>query len=483
MRENDSYFLFFGNSMHKHLTLLLLISLSGLGCDSLRRDAKTPKKEVVKSETTPDTKEKAVAKIAGPFFFRNEKGESIQKGELRDLGLIAKKMGFTLRQVSGFYNDFHLDGEGKTQLVISEFNGNVSLKILGDALSIANGVNPSMDFKALRNAEPGLKCQTNNDAEGTNVRCKIDKDFDAVFDAESKKLNALKMPVQLDALEKMLGSATILRLEAELKVEKPKKATPRVRQKGVLPAGVFYFRHAYTPCKNTTWSAKGCDVPSVAVVDGIYTEAKARTRLNSIGVGTQYANGYPLVLHTDEIGLKDTSKSGVMIILGLFANGNAAKEWQTKTAPKATIMTLKEPGITTNDPDKVNQKRIVRIRPGASVNGYKDTPFKKDEDMMNPPDKMPEGICKVAAGSFVVTSDNLGYASKPKPAKCKDGKDVVVHYNDTLLNAMIGEDRQSKWKVWQLTYAECDTGYFSSWPMEGRAVKNKRTELINDGGC
>ncbi len=242
--------------------------------------------------------------------------------------------------------------------------------------------------------------------------------------------------------------------------------------RGVLPAGVYFRHHTYSTCE-------GCAAPSAAVIAGVFggvREAEQAVRKVSAG---RLAVGYPLVVHSEELGLADASAEGIVVVLGLFSADAEALRFLDEVRgelPGARVAPLADSDVAFArfGSKKTNQgsprRVVVRIAAGAPVPAFAraevdeeaDRP-RKILDTRRDPRTHAAPLCALEPGAlYVATDEELRHYYEWAPVRCAGGEPAYVRWQATLLHATI-RHAAGGYRLRQVTGAECDEPSFGEW--------------------
>ena len=250
-----------------------------------------------------------------------------------------------------------------------------------------------------------------------------------------------------------------------------------------LPAGL-YFR-GYNTCE-------GCAPPTHVVVWRLVKTVAEATRAADDAREVGLPFGYPMVVHTDEIGV-DGGLEGIAIISGMFPSEAEARGWQTG----GRVVALTSDNTYWSGPEE--RRTIVRI-----VAGNPDPAFaageverlqehadnwstEADRDAAVAALKRIRPLCTLAPDSIHLwdphTNRALATYYRWAPVHCGK-KPAYVRWTDTLLHATIIREPNGGHKLVQVVGAECDRPFFEEWPYseEGKGRSLEPT-LVARGGC
>ena len=290
--------------------------------------------------------------------------------------------------------------------------------------------------------------------------------------------------------------ATIALLVAGCRSSAPSGPTPELTRPAAradvhatpLPAGT-YFR-GYDTCGE-------CDRPRHAVVADIVDTPAAAQALIAALPDAPRAPGYPLVVHTDELGPAD-SQRGIAIVLGLFATAEAANAWAAHEGGGARVLPLLDDEAWW--PSEKGPIRVVRIAV-TSANAYDRREVERIEAELQ--DRQWETLaeaqlalrarvlalapaCPLARGSIQLWTRDDGDRIpwyEWAPVRCGD-TEAYVAWRDTWLDSSVVPSGDGGHIVVQVTGAECDTPILGHWAWNtaGKASGEPTKPLHARGG-
>ena len=232
-----------------------------------------------------------------------------------------------------------------------------------------------------------------------------------------------------------------------------------------LPAGIYFRGHAADSCAG--WrSEPDCPRPTAAVLLGVYPSGdSAQAALAGLPAGLSL--GYPLVVHTDELGLADDKVAGVAVVLGLFVDGRAAAAWLAATpVVGARAVPLADLDVAFARLGPSGPRRAVHIDPGPPAPAFSAEELADIES--SPGERQPtQVVCTVPAGSvFLVEPDELlGAYFHFAPARCGYRK-VYVPWTRTFLDATVVPEPDGSYHLVQAVDASCDATAFNEWSFD-----------------
>ncbi len=259
----------------------------------------------------------------------------------------------------------------------------------------------------------------------------------------------------------------------------------------ILPAGL-YFRHGYLAPR-----AAGAPPARFAVLHGVFaTPAAAEQAVAAI---PGLAPGYPMVVHTDELGLTDPSVQGVAVVAGLYADPAAAA--QAATGPGLSVAPLLDAdaahrrAIGLGDAADPTAPRLqaVRLRPGgspayarAAIEAAEEAHFNyADVPGPDPLASPPEPLCHLDGGRvFLATGADHALDPYRWAAVDCDGQPAYVPRERTLLGTLFLPLATGGARVVQVARVECDTASFRHWTEPPQAPPTPpRLELARCGAA
>ncbi len=231
-----------------------------------------------------------------------------------------------------------------------------------------------------------------------------------------------------------------------------------------LPAGT-YFSSQTNPAL-----CLRCKAPTSAVALGVFqTEKEARAAMKALSTVPLH-EGYPLVIHTDELAPFDESRSGIVVVLGLFSDSATASifvsAYDPWLPPLETILLLPRAAAAARYGVRENQTRLVRIQSGSKVEAYSLSDVTNQVVSKTPTEEQRlNSICEVEPGDiFVVSSQsfNLLYYDWAE-VRCPTGETALVPWTTTLLDTIIRVDETGRAILYQVTAASIENTDIESW--------------------
>ncbi len=237
-------------------------------------------------------------------------------------------------------------------------------------------------------------------------------------------------------------------------------ATPK-GEHTVLAAGL-YFRRTYSSCQQ-------CPTPTAVVVAGIDADvAVAQNRLRRRVDGL--APGYPFAAHSDELGLRGTSASGIATVLGLFETEDGARRW-AKRNRAGTVYALGKPRAT------VKSRQVIEIDRGGPRPAYATRTATKPSCWVKPGSVH---VSAVGESSAVLASE-----TSPRAAVTCAGKPAFVAFSDTRYRAtVLRASPAGGARIRQTMYVACDTPMIHEWGfVNGRKDRSRKPTIHDPEGC
>ncbi len=238
------------------------------------------------------------------------------------------------------------------------------------------------------------------------------------------------------------------------------------------PAGVYYWDYGDAVCED-------CPAPSVAVVAGVFKSPRAAERAVRRWERKRLAPGYPLVAHTEELGVKQPA--GIAVILAQFAEEDDARIWLRGRSKKLRVIPLGDPRDL-SDEDAWEPLRVVRMD-RRKAPAYKQSEVDHIYQTLGAAKQGVEAlrklkpVCDVPAGKIFVTRNPYA-ADLWAPVTC--GKTpAYVPITATLFRAVLRR-HQNEIRLHQIVDVECDMPYVDSWlydPAKGRSPLPKATYM------
>jgi hypothetical protein len=250
---------------------------------------------------------------------------------------------------------------------------------------------------------------------------------------------------------------------------------------GVLPAGIYFRHHTYSTCS-------GCPAPTSAVIAGVFATERAAGEAAARVPADRLQVGYPLVVHTEELGLADASAEGIVVVEGLFASDAEALRFLDglrDLLPDARVAPLADAEVAFErlSTKKLNpgspRRLVVRIAAGPPVPAFDRGQIDAEADQprqvldtRRDPKTRAQPICALPPGAIFVAEDGeLHHYYEWAPVRCPGGQPAYVRWQSTLLGATIRKTGSGA-RLRQVIGAECDEPSFGSWRYD--AVRGRR---------
>lgn len=246
----------------------------------------------------------------------------------------------------------------------------------------------------------------------------------------------------------------------------------------LLPAGLYWV--GYDTCD-------GCPRPNAATAAIVENEAAARAALAQLPPGLPL--GYPLVVHTDELGLADRSVRGIALVLGLHRSPAQGVQWLrilNEHVPEARVFLL---GAGESWVGGVG-RTIARIAAGAPVPAYERAAVAELENQQSDeiePEVLAarlQPLCTVEPGEiFLAQVDDLEWY-RWAPVRCGD-QPAYVTWRATLLGWATVIPTDDGYRLRQVTHVECDQPDIEEWPYDGETGRGRVAGGLPGalGGC
>jgi hypothetical protein len=284
-------------------------------------------------------------------------------------------------------------------------------------------------------------------------------------------------PIQLGCRVQLTG--------ADEPVRSSKTGSTRV---GSLPAGL-YLRNGYLESAVTE---QGWPLPTHAILlEGPVDEAGAAEAMDGIPAGA-LDPGYPLVVHTDELGLVDPGLEGIVLVVSLQESLEKAEAWLAGRDVEARIEPLlDEEGywkrlglLDDSQSDELSglprfmvvqvdagdpTPAFARDRVDGVMEGMGDRC--KAEDLHDVP-PWPE-LCQVRGGAVFlmdVRQYQRGHWYHWAPVTC-EGADAYVSWRATRLGTVILPSGPAAYRMIQVGGASCDMPCYCEWEVDGSGIK------------
>jgi hypothetical protein len=195
----------------------------------------------------------------------------------------------------------------------------------------------------------------------------------------------------------------------------------------VLPAGL-YFRSGHYEMRACT----ACKAPKVVATAGIFANAReAENAVKALAEGT-LPQGYPWVVHTDELGLADATMRGIAVVTGLFASYEDANAWRSANAISVTNARLTaladddEYGERTRKGVDTDFQRTIVVQ----VDSNEDVPAYSEDDLVRI-----EKTSKLAAEDLATLTPKCRVSGKSVftfPRERTRGSELVYRFHRAL---------------------------------------------------
>jgi hypothetical protein len=251
---------------------------------------------------------------------------------------------------------------------------------------------------------------------------------------------------------------------------------------GSLPAGL-YFRNGYL---DGVVLEQGWPVPTQVVL----LEHDVEDAMKAIP-GAVLGAGYPLVVHTDELGLVNPQLEGIVLVLSLQESREKAEAWLTERGVDARIEALlDEEGywqrlsmLDDSGSDELAglpRFMVVQIDAGDPVPAFArdvvDAQMQElgrceMEDLHDDP-PWPV-LCDVPGGAVFlmdVRTYNRGAWYHWAPVTC-EGAEAYVSWRSTRLGSVIMPSGPDGYRMIQVGGAECDMPCYCEWVVDASARK------------
>jgi hypothetical protein len=260
-------------------------------------------------------------------------------------------------------------------------------------------------------------------------------------------------------------------------------ATPAPRTRSsptALPAGIYFRHHIYSTCP-------GCPTPGAVVLLGVYPDiASARRALAQIS--TAVPPGYPLVVHTDELGIvpSELPAEGIALVGGLFESMDHAREFfaHQSSARVVPLMSADKAfaDLRRKHGDARRNRFIARIGAGPPVPAYDRSgidPQGEEVPVIGQESPELEELCRIPPGSiFLVRHEDVLHHREWVPVDC-EGKPAYVRWTDTLVEASIVPRLDGTLCLIQVMSVSCDVpelGYYR-YDAQGRQSPSGATRV------
>lgn len=256
-----------------------------------------------------------------------------------------------------------------------------------------------------------------------------------------------------------------------------------------MPAGT-YFR-GYDTCG-------GCNTPTHVLLAALVDTPAAAESVVAALPETSRRPGYPMVLHTDELGLAD-ERSGIAIVVGLFDDAEAANAWAVHDGGRATVVPLLDDDKWWSVPH--GSARVVRVAvPMAKAYDRRAVDRLETELQDREWRTLEEAhtglrervlaldpVCTLAQGSIQLWTPNDAEPTpwyQWVPVRCGDVL-AYVAWRDTWLDSSVVTTEGDVYEVVQVAGAECDSPVLRRWSFTsaGKSTDEPRRPLVARGNC
>lgn len=407
----------------------------------------------------------------GPIVVRmaDGSGEPVHLGTLRDWDghtrrlpghrLVESVWGFELRKGTKAAVTFRVP--------LSK-PASVDLTIESPEVTTAAGLTVGQRFEEVRRRVDAMSCENIGGEGGTDVACDVGDGTFVEFHVSDEYFE-LPSPMTEAQAQAAVGKqvVTAVTWSTESAPEPVVRAEPAEPDRyGVLPAGVYWGVESYSPCE-LDLAAELCVPPRVAVVAGVFGDVAAAVAAVERTAGAGLEFGYPLVVHSDELGLVDEDKRGIAVVLALFAADAEAQAWIGEHAAisKPAVLPMLGPreAAARRGESEGPHDVVVRVRAGKTLGGVD---------------------CPLPGGSFSVAtaSDVSAEVYDTVPVRCPDGRETRIPWQHSLVEAVHVRTDRGRALV-QLVGAECDSPAFRRWPVGDDGVAKGRGKLLAGPSC
>lgn len=242
----------------------------------------------------------------------------------------------------------------------------------------------------------------------------------------------------------------------------------------VLPAAVMV---TFSSFHGTDY--RGFPAAGAAVVAGPFATLAEAER--AAGRLTGLSPGYPLLAHTDQLGLAEDAR-GFVAVAGLLATLEDASRWQAARLPgKARAAALSDEHYARLDAlyadrtlTPIPHMAVVTVDAPGGTDAWAAEPLRARWGRGEAPADGP--VCRIEQGaSFVIEDVGALLFYDWAPATC-DGAAVYVPWRSTSLAAVVQPHPEGGYEKIQAVGAECDSPAFAGW----RHGPEGRGELLFD---
>jgi len=251
-----------------------------------------------------------------------------------------------------------------------------------------------------------------------------------------------------------------------------------VPQTEVLPAGIYFRGHVYSTCLD-------CDDPGAAVVLDVYGDPPAAERAVREVPPERLPFGYPLVVHTDELGLEESPRAGIAVVLGLFRKLEQAQDWLSRNPdafPQAQARALADTDAAFERWLQLPQRRVVQLQAGEPVPALSEDDARVWTDYLECaehsadltscpplPRPDPQPMCELPAGAISVLREEEidGFYYHFVPVSCGEQR-AYVAWRNTVFGATVIPQQDGTYRIVQTVGAECDAPEYEEWSYDAR---------------
>jgi hypothetical protein len=203
------------------------------------------------------------------------------------------------------------------------------------------------------------------------------------------------------------------------------------------------------------------------------------------------APGYPLVVHTDELGVvpSELPAEGIALVGGLFESTAEARVFSARQSSARVVRLLSADEafaeLSRKYGDATRHLFIARISAGPPVPAYERSgidPQGEEVPVIGEEPHKLEELCRIAPGSiFLVRHEDMLHPREWVPVDC-EGKPAYVRWTDTLVEASIVPRQQGMLCLIQVMSVSCDApelGYFR-YDAQGRHPGSE-CQALDDG--
>ena len=231
----------------------------------------------------------------------------------------------------------------------------------------------------------------------------------------------------------------------------------------LLPAGLHFRQHTFNTCTKPS----RCAAPKAAVLVGVARTAAGAERRTAQAEQVRPAlpPGYPLVVHTDELGLDDATLDGVAVVAGLFLTAADAHRWKGACAtlhPTARVLPLATSGeaLTRLPTGMLRRHYVTRISAGPPVPAYAEQDLEQLHPVAGAPRVAP--MCTLKPGRLFIFNTRHVRWYKWAPVRCGNRK-AYVRWTSSLLASTVMRRPHGKTLLRQVTRVVCEHPQLSTW--------------------